>query len=106
MLAINHASFCEPGPSLDRAGAPKGRRGYVHFSSGHDGGGRDERVLDGLRDTYNSLSVPISPTVRGIQLLKDVVLQELGLENTEAESVISEPFSYMCRALSEQNISK
>nr|QUE29471.1 ApcF [Erythrotrichia longistipitata] len=66
----------------------------------------NERVLDGLRDTYNSLSVPISPTVRGIQLLKDVILQELGLDNAEAESVISEPFSYMCRALSEQNISK
>nr|QUE29512.1 ApcF [Erythrotrichia foliiformis] len=66
----------------------------------------NERVLDGLRDTYNSLSVPISPTVRGIQLLKDVILQELGKQDTEAESVIVEPFSYMSRVLSEQNISK
>lgn len=66
----------------------------------------NERVLDGLRDTYNSLSVPISPTVRGIQLLKEVILEELGLQDTEAESVIVEPFVYMCRALSEQNISR
>jgi len=27
----------------------------------------DERVLQGLRETYNSLGVPIGPTVRGIQ---------------------------------------
>ena len=66
----------------------------------------NERVLDGLRDTYNSLSVPISPTVRGIQLLKDVILQELSNENIETEFFIVEPFSYMCRALSEQNISR
>nr|YP_009297426.1 allophycocyanin beta 18 subunit [Erythrotrichia carnea]AOM66769.1 allophycocyanin beta 18 subunit [Erythrotrichia carnea] len=66
----------------------------------------NERVLDGLRDTYNSLSVPIAPTVRGIQLLKEVILQELSNENIEAEFFIVEPFSYMCRALSEQNISR
>ena len=66
----------------------------------------NERVLDGLRDTYNSLSVPISPTVRGIQLLKDVILQELSLENAVVETVVIEPFAYMCRSLSEQNISR
>lgn len=66
----------------------------------------NERVLDGLRDTYNSLSVPISPTVRGIQLLKEVILKELGSESEEAVSVIIEPFGYLCRSLSEQNISR
>ena len=33
----------------------------------------DERVLQGLRETYNSLGVPIGPTVVGIQLMKDMV---------------------------------
>nr|QUE28563.1 ApcF [Porphyrostromium japonicum] len=66
----------------------------------------NERVLDGLRDTYNSLSVPISPTVRGIQLLKEVILKELDSESEETVSVIIEPFAYMCRSLSEQNISR
>jgi phycobilisome core component len=33
----------------------------------------DERVLQGLRETYNSLGVPIGPTVRGIQIMKDIV---------------------------------
>nr|YP_010337269.1 allophycocyanin beta 18 subunit [Pseudoerythrocladia kornmannii]QUE28350.1 ApcF [Pseudoerythrocladia kornmannii]UNJ16854.1 allophycocyanin beta 18 subunit [Pseudoerythrocladia kornmannii] len=64
----------------------------------------NERVLDGLRDTYNSLSVPISPTVRGIQLLKEVILQELTLENSDVNAAVIEPFMYMSRALSEQNI--
>nr|QUE28552.1 ApcF [Porphyrostromium boryanum] len=66
----------------------------------------NERVLDGLRDTYNSLSVPISPTVRGIQLLKEVILQELDSDTPEVKLVIVEPFAYMCRSLSEQNISR
>nr|QUE28876.1 ApcF [Porphyropsis coccinea] len=64
----------------------------------------DERVLDGLRDTYNSLSVPISPTVRGILLLKEVILQELNLEDSAISSVVTDPFSYMSRSLSENNI--
>jgi len=30
----------------------------------------DERVLQGLQETYNSLGVPIGPTVQGIQIMK------------------------------------
>ncbi|MEI7951419.1 MAG: allophycocyanin subunit beta, partial [Synechococcaceae cyanobacterium ELA182] len=33
----------------------------------------DERVLNGLDDTYKSLGVPTGPTVRGISLLGEVV---------------------------------
>ncbi|MGL5510141.1 MAG: allophycocyanin subunit beta, partial [Microcoleaceae cyanobacterium] len=33
----------------------------------------DERVLQGLRETYNSLSVPVGPTVIGIGIMKDIV---------------------------------
>lgn len=34
----------------------------------------DERVLAGLRETYNSLGVPIAPTVIGIQNMKQRTL--------------------------------
>lgn len=64
----------------------------------------DERVLDGLKDTYNSLSVPIAPTVRGIQLLSTVIIEEVGMNSSEVGDIISQPFNYMSRVLSEQNI--
>ncbi|MDE5078151.1 MAG: allophycocyanin subunit beta, partial [Trichodesmium sp. St2_bin6] len=32
----------------------------------------DERVLQGLRETYNSLGVPIGPTLIGISILKEL----------------------------------
>jgi len=36
----------------------------------------DERVLQGLRETYNSLGVPIGPTVQGIQIMKEIVKEQ------------------------------
>lgn len=64
----------------------------------------DERVLQGLRETYNSLEVPIGPTVRGIQIMKDIVkaqAQAAGISNT---AFIDEPFDYITRELSEKDI--
>ncbi|MGB7440611.1 MAG: allophycocyanin subunit beta [Coleofasciculaceae cyanobacterium] len=64
----------------------------------------DERVLQGLRETYNSLGVPIAPTVRGIQIMKDIVkamASEAGVENT---AFIDQPFDHMNREFSEQSI--
>ncbi len=64
----------------------------------------DERVLQGLRETYNSLGVPIGPTVIGIQIMKDMVKEmasEAGITNT---AVIDEPFDYMTRELSEVSV--
>ncbi|NEO31811.1 MAG: allophycocyanin subunit beta [Symploca sp. SIO3C6] len=64
----------------------------------------DERVLQGLRETYNSLGVPIGPTVRGIQIMKDMVksmTEDVGVLNT---SFIDQPFDHMTRELSEQDI--
>jgi phycobilisome core component len=64
----------------------------------------DERVLQGLRETYNSLSVPIGPTVRGIQIMKDIVKDQVagaGINNT---AFVDEPFDYMTRELSEKDI--
>jgi allophycocyanin beta subunit len=40
----------------------------------------DERVLNGLKDTYLSLGVPIEPTVQAIQAMKTVVTQRVGAE--------------------------
>jgi phycobilisome core component len=64
----------------------------------------DERVLTGLRETYNSLGVPIAPTMIGIQIMKEIVkakAQESGIEDA---SFIDQPFDYMCRELSELSV--
>nr|YP_010198750.1 allophycocyanin beta 18 subunit [Gracilaria tikvahiae]UAD87983.1 allophycocyanin beta 18 subunit [Gracilaria tikvahiae]UAD88186.1 allophycocyanin beta 18 subunit [Gracilaria tikvahiae] len=63
-----------------------------------------ERVLDGLRDVYNSLSVPIAPTIRSIKLLQDVTEEEIKSQNIDAIKLIIEPFQYMISSLSEQDI--
>ena len=64
----------------------------------------DERVLQGLRETYNSLSVPISPTVYGIQILKDMVKAQVAAAGVADTSFVDEPFDYMTRELSEKDI--
>ncbi|MGL4623034.1 MAG: allophycocyanin subunit beta, partial [Chroococcidiopsis sp.] len=37
----------------------------------------DERLLAGLRDTFNSLRIPLGPTARSIQLMKNIVKEKL-----------------------------
>lgn len=64
----------------------------------------DERVLQGLRETYNSLGVPISPTVQGIQIMKDIVKAQVAAGGVENTAFLDEPFDYMTRELSEQDI--
>jgi phycobilisome core component len=64
----------------------------------------DERVLEGLRETYNSLGVPIGPTVQGIQIMKDIVKElvaEAGISNA---GIVDQPFDYMTRELSEKDL--
>jgi len=68
----------------------------------------DERVLNGLDDTYKSLGVPTGPTVRGIALLGEVVVETLlasGLADaaTLAE-VVRTPFDHLCRGLAATNV--
>ncbi len=63
----------------------------------------DERVLEGLRETYNSLGVPIGPTVRGIQIMKDIVQAQL-MEAGIAANVVDQAFDYLIRELSEKNL--
>ena len=64
----------------------------------------DERVLQGLRETYNSLGVPIGPTVVGIQIMKDMLKEMAASEGVENTSFIDEPFEYMTRELSEVSV--
>ena len=60
-----------------------------------------ERVLQGLRETYNSLGVPIGPTVQGIQIMKEMVkdmASDTGIGDT---SFIDQPFDFISREVSE-----
>lgn len=64
----------------------------------------NERVLDGLKETYNSLGVSIGPTVRGIELLRNSskqLVQNAGLTNI---NFIDEPFDYMGRVLADSSL--
>lgn len=64
----------------------------------------DERVLQGLRETYNSLGVPIGPTVVGIQIMKDMLKEMAASQGVENTNFIDEPFEYMTRELSELSV--
>ncbi|MGH1397164.1 MAG: allophycocyanin subunit beta [Trichormus sp.] len=64
----------------------------------------DERVLQGLRETYNSLSVPIAPTVRGVQILKDLVKEQVAAAGVTNTAFVDEPFDHITRELSEQDV--
>ncbi|MEH1780662.1 MULTISPECIES: allophycocyanin subunit beta [unclassified Nostoc] len=64
----------------------------------------DERVLQGLRETYNSLGVPIGPTVRGIQILKDLIKEQVAAAGVLNTAFVDEPFDHITRELSEIDI--
>lgn len=64
----------------------------------------DERVLQGLRETYNSLSVPIGPTVIGISILKDLVKEKVAEAGITPGAWLDQPFDHLIRDLSERDI--
>jgi phycobilisome core component len=64
----------------------------------------NERVLQGLRETYNSLGVPIAPTVMGVQIMKDVVKEQVAAAGISDTSFVDQPFDYITRELSEQDV--
>ena len=64
----------------------------------------DERVLQGLRETYNSLGVPIGPTVKGIQIMKEMLKEMAIEEGINNVAVIDEPFDYLTRELGEVSV--
>ncbi len=57
----------------------------------------DERVLNGLKETYNSLGVPIVSTVQAIQAMKEVTSALVG---TDAGKEMGVYFDYICSGLS------
>lgn len=64
----------------------------------------DERVLQGLRETYGSLGVPIGPTVMGIQIMKDVVKAMAADAGVEDTSFIDSPFEHLARDFGETDL--
>nr|AYR05909.1 Allophycocyanin beta 18 subunit [Lithothamnion sp.] len=64
----------------------------------------NERVLDGLRDTYNSLGVPIAPTVRSIQILQDILQNEMSAIYNINKLLIGQPFQHLIQTISEQDV--
>jgi phycobilisome core component len=64
----------------------------------------DERVLNGLDDTYKSLGVPTGPTVRGIALLAEVVVEMLSGAGITDAGVARAPFDHLCRGLADKNV--
>ena len=64
----------------------------------------NERVLNGLKDTYNSLGVPIAPTARSIQILQNIIQEEISSIYNINTLLISEPFQYLINTIGEQNI--
>lgn len=64
----------------------------------------NERVLNGLQDTYNSLGVPIAPTARSIKILQEITQKEIcGIYDIDKE-LIRQPFEYLIDTISEQDI--
>ncbi|NJO79715.1 MAG: allophycocyanin subunit beta [Cyanobacteria bacterium RM1_2_2] len=64
----------------------------------------DERVLYGLRETYNSLGVPIAPTVIGVQIMKEIVKEQVAAAGVETGAFLDQPFDYITRELSETDV--
>jgi phycobilisome core component len=64
----------------------------------------DERVLQGLRETYNSLGVPIGPTVVGIQIMKNIVKEAVTAAGIADTSFVDVPFDHLTREFSEQDL--
>ena len=66
------------------------------LSSAGDTSILDERVLNGLKETYNSLGVPIGATVQAIQAMKEVTA---GLVGPDAGKEMGVYFDYICSGL-------
>ncbi|MFM7363568.1 MAG: allophycocyanin subunit beta [Cuspidothrix sp.] len=64
----------------------------------------DERVLQGLRETYNSLGVPIGSTVQGVQIMKGIVKEQVAAAGIANTAFVDEPFDHITRELSEIDV--
>jgi phycobilisome core component len=81
---------------------------YLRYSSyalvAGDADVLDERVLTGLRETYNSLGVPIGPTVVGIEIMKGIVKAKVEATGVADASFVDQPFDHIARNLSELSV--
>jgi allophycocyanin beta subunit len=57
----------------------------------------DERILNGLRETYNSLGVPVGASIRAVQAMKAVTTDLIG---ADAGKEMGTYFDYICAGLS------
>jgi phycobilisome core component len=66
----------------------------------------NERVLNGLDDTYKSLGVPTGPTVRSIVLMADVICEMLLREGQSSEVLgfVRRPFEHMAAGLAASDV--
>ena len=66
----------------------------------------NERVLNGLDDTYKSLGVPTGPTVRSMILLADVLCERLVAEGLNPSDclMIRKPFDHLASGLSASDV--
>ena len=66
----------------------------------------NERVLNGLDDTYKSLGVPTGPTVRSIVLLGEVVAEMLLANGAASDQIatVLQPFDHLAKGLGETNV--
>ena len=56
----------------------------------------DERVLSGLKETYDALGVPIEPTIQAIQAMKEETTRRVGSEAGQQMDVY---FDHICAGL-------
>jgi phycobilisome core component len=68
----------------------------------------NERVLNGLDDTYKSLGVPTGPTVRSMILLADVLCERMVAEGSSPSDclMLRKPFDHLASGLSANDISQ
>ena len=68
----------------------------------------NERVLNGLDDTYKSLGVPTGPIVRSMVLLADVLCERMVAEGSSASEcqMLRKPFDHLASGLSANDISQ
>ncbi len=68
----------------------------------------NERVLNGLDDTYKSLGVPTGPTVRSMILLADVLCERMVAEGSSPNDcqMLRKPFDHLASGLSANDISQ
>jgi phycobilisome core component len=64
----------------------------------------DERLLAGLKETFNSLGIPLGPTARSIQIMKDIVKTQAKAAGIQNTLFVDEPFDYVVRQISETDL--